>query len=123
MKTYIIVEKDVETGKSIRTFIAKFDDLRFLGSAKDQNEALHLIFKTAPDIVFLGLDDVVDNLSDFLLDVTKHCENDTVFIALSASKELAFEAYQYGFFDYLLKPLVELDMERCVLKYKKALKE
>lgn len=123
MKTYIIVEKDVETGKSIRTVIDKFDDLRFIGSAKDQNEAFHLIFKTGPDIVFLGLDDVIDNLSDFLLDIAKHSENDPVFIALSASKELAFEAYQFGFFDFLLKPLVELDIERCVLKYKKALKD
>lgn len=123
MKTYIIVEKDVETGKSIRTFMDKFDDLRFIGSAKNQSEALHLIFKTAPDIVFFGLDDVVDNLSDFILDITKHSENDPVFIALSNSKELAFEAYQYGFFDFLLKPLVELDIERCVLKYKKALKD
>lgn len=107
----------------MRTVIDKFDDLRFIGTANDQSEALHLILRTCPDIVFLGLDDVIDNLSDFLLDITKHSENDPVFIALSASKELAFEAYQYGFFDYLLKPLVELDLERCVLKYKKALKD
>lgn len=80
MKTYIIVEKDVETGKSIRTVIDKFDDLRFIGSAKDQNEAFHLIFKTGPDIVFLGLDDVIDNLSDFLLDIAKHSENDPVLL-------------------------------------------
>lgn len=123
MKTYIIVEKEVATTKSIRTVIDEFDDLRFIGAANDQNEALHLIFKTYPDIVFLGLDDVVDNLSGFLLDITKHSENDPVFIALSRSKELAYMAYQYGLFDYLLKPLTELDIERCLLKYRKEFME
>lgn len=119
MKTYIIVEKDVEVVKFIRTIVDQFNDMRFSGTAKDQNGALHLIFKMAPDIVFFGFDDVVDQLSDFLLDVAKHSKKDPIFIAMSSSKNRAYEAYKYDFFDYLLKPLNEITLQRCLLKYKK----
>ncbi|MGS2764813.1 hypothetical protein [Sinomicrobium sp. M5D2P9] len=76
MKKYIIIEKDVDTEKCIRTIADSFDDMRFLGTAKNQDEALNLIFKNAPDIIFLGIDNVIDDLLDFLLDVNKHSIKD-----------------------------------------------
>lgn len=80
MKTYIIIEKDVEAEKCIRTTVDQFNDMSFSGTAKDQKEVLNLIFKTAPDIVFFGFDNVVDDLPDFLLDVVKHIKKEPVFL-------------------------------------------
>lgn len=97
MKTYIIIEKDVEAVRCIKTIVDQFKNMIFSGNAKDQNEALHLIFKMAPDIVFFGFDDVVDHLSEFLYDVAKHSKKDPVFIALSSSKDLAYEVCIYDF--------------------------
>ena len=119
MKKYIIVEKDVEIEKCIRTIVDSFDDIIFSGTTKDQDQALNLIFKNTPDIVFLDIDNVIIDLPNFLLDIVKYCENDPVFIALSSSKKHAYKAYKYDFFDYLLKPLTELNLNKSILKYKK----
>lgn len=116
---YIIIEKDVDAQESIRTIADSYDDMQYSGTAKNQDEALQLIFKDAPDIIFLGMDHVVDDLSDFLLDVNKHSLKDPVFIALSSSEKNAYKAYRYDFFDFLLKPISELNLRRSILKYKK----
>ena len=118
MKKYIIVEKDPEAQKFIRTIVDSFDDMKFLGATMDQNEALSLIFRNTPDIIFLGIDTIIDDLPEFLLDIAAHGKKEPVFIAVSSSKEFAYDAYRYGFFDYLLKPLTRLTLERCVLRYK-----
>ena len=119
MKKYIIVEKDAEVEKHIRTIVDRFDDMKFLGATKNQEEALSLIFRNTPNIIFLGLDNIIDDLPEFILDIARHSKKEPVFIALSSSKEFAYDAYRYDFFDYLLKPLTALAIERCVLKYKK----
>lgn len=119
MKKYIIVEKDPEAQKFIRAIVDSFDNMKFSGAVKDQNEALRLVFKNAPDIIFLRIDNIIDDLAEFLLDIAKHSKKEPIFIALSSSKDFAYDAYRYGFFDYLLKPLTALVIERCVMKYKK----
>ena len=91
----------------------------FSESSINQEEALTLIFKNKPDIIFLDIDGTLDNLPEFLLDITQHCKKQPTFIALSASKGNAYDAYRYDFFDYLLKPLTELTLQRSVLRYQK----
>ncbi|TVZ27871.1 LytTR family two component transcriptional regulator [Gillisia sp. Hel_I_86] len=117
MKNYIIIEKDVKATKCLRTIVDSFDEIKFLGSFKNLEEALILILKNTPDIVFLDIDDTIDNLPEFLLDINQHSKNLPVFIGLSSSEEYAYKAYRYDFFDYLLKPLTELAVSRSVLKY------
>jgi len=116
LKQYMIIEKDVEITKNIRAIVNGFDDITFSGSADNGSEALTLIFKNNPDIIFLDIDNTINNLPEFLLDINQHSKNQSVFIALSSSKENAYNAYRYGFFDYLLKPLTELTLRRCVLR-------
>ncbi len=105
--------------KCIRAVLDDYENMRFLGTTKDHDEALNIIFKHAPDIIFLGLDNVIKDLPDFLLDIIKHTTNNPTFIALSSSEKNAYKAYRYDFFDYLLKPLTELSVRRSVLKYQK----
>mgnify|MGYP003388062869 CR=1 FL=1 len=119
LKKHIIVAKKAETINHIKTIIDSFNTIVFSGSSENQDEALNMVFKNSPDIVFLDIDDTIDNLSEFLLEINQHSKNSPVFIALSSSKEHAYEAYRYDFFDYLLKPLTELSLRRCVLKYTK----
>jgi two-component system LytT family response regulator len=44
-------------------------------------------------------------------------------IVNTTKKELAFEAIQYGVFDYLLKPLMAIDLLKTVLKIEKGILE
>src|SRR5690606_8464198 len=55
----------------------------------------------------------------FILDVNRHSLKDPAFIATSSFKKNAYKAYKYDFFDYLLKPITELNLRRSILKYKK----
>lgn len=119
MKQYIIIEKDVEITKLIRAIVDSFEGIIFSGSADNESEALTLIFKNNPDIVFLDMDNTIGNLSVFLLDINQHNKNQPAFIGLSSFKKKAYRAYRYDFFDYLLKPLKELDLQRSILKYQK----
>lgn len=119
MEKYIIIENDIDVEASIRAIADSFDDMQYSGTAKNQDEALQLIFKDAPDIIFLGIDNVIDDLPDFILDVNRHSLKDPAFIATSSFKKNAYKAYKYDFFDYLLKPITELNLRRSILKYKK----
>lgn len=119
MKKYFIIEKDVKAIKHIRTIIDSFNEVVFSGASREQDEALNLIFKNSPDIIFLDIDNTINNLPDFLLDINQNNKNHPAFIALSSSTENAFNAYKYDFFDYLLKPLTELSLRRSILRYKK----
>jgi len=119
LKKYFIIEKDVKAIKHIRTIIDSFNEVVFSGASREQDEALNLIFKNSPDIIFLDIDNTINNLPDFLLDINQNNKNHPAFIALSSSTENAFNAYKYDFFDYLLKPLTELSLRRSILRYKK----
>jgi len=117
LKKYFIIEKDVKTIKHIRTILDSFNEVVFSGASNNQNEALNLIFKNNPDIIFLNIDNTINNLPEFLLDINQHNKNQPTFIALSSSTENAYSTYKYDFFDYLLKPLTELTLRRNILKY------
>ncbi len=119
MKKYFIIEKDFGTTKYIKTIVDSFEGILFSGCSKNQEEALTLIFKNSPDIIFLDIDNTLNNLPEFLLDINQHSKNQPAFIALSSSKEGAYNSYKYDFSDYLLKPLTELTLQRSVLSYQK----
>jgi DNA-binding LytR/AlgR family response regulator len=119
MRKYFIVEKDVKTSNYIRTKVDSFGDMIFFGSSKKQEEALNLIFRHSPDIIFLDVDNTIINLLDFLLDINQHSKNEPALIALSSSRDFAYNAYQYDFFDYLLKPLTEFVLRKSILRYEK----
>ena len=119
MRHYIVIESDTSSVKKIKTIADGFDDMFFSGSTDNEKDALTLIFQNNPDIVFLDIDNTIDGLPEFLLDVNQHSNNQPAFIGLSFSEKNAFRAYRYDFFDYLLKPIVELNLCRSILKYKK----
>lgn len=119
VRTYIIIENSIETVNNIKTIVDGFEDATFLGSSKAKDEALNLIFKNKPDIIFLDIDGTINNLPEFILDINQNSNHQPVLVALSNTKDKAFEAYKYDFFDYLLKPLTELSVRRCILRYKK----
>lgn len=119
MKKYLIIEKDLTTNEYIKNTLDRYDDVMFLGYTANQDEALTLIFKYSPDIIFINVDNTLENIEAFLLEIALYSKRQHVFIALSSSENYAYRAFRHNFFDYLLKPLIELTIERCLLKYKK----
>lgn len=119
MKKIFIVEKDENTTEQIKSIVNGFDEMLFSGCSKNQEEALTLIFKKSPDIIFLNIDNTITDLPEFLLDINQHSKKKPAFIGLSSFEKNAIKAFRYDFFDFILKPLTELSISRSILKYHK----
>ena len=119
MKNYFIIDNGDDAVGIIKTVLNEFSEIRCVGISDNQNHALNLILKNSPDIIFFNIDNTIDNLLEFLFDLNQYSNKIPVLIALSSDKNSAYKAFKYDFFDYLLKPLTELCIRKCMLRYHK----
>ncbi|SRX74741.1 LytR/AlgR family response regulator transcription factor [Aequorivita antarctica] len=116
---YIIIEKESETLERIQDLLEGFDQFHFLGNYQEYDRALNAILKESPQLVFLNIDYMFDDIFTFVAEIYKYCEIPPALIGLSYTKERAYDLIKNNFFDLLLKPIAELDLRKCVLSYNK----
>jgi len=116
---FLIIESEKEVVDKIQDVISNFPEYRLLGVVSSYEESMEIILKEAPKLVFLNLDGTLEKPFSFIKEINQYLEDTPEIIALSHSKEMAYRALKYNFFDYLLKPLSELDIRKSVLKFKK----
>lgn len=119
MISCLIIENSKNTIGIINTVGKDFNDIVFNDVSEDQEVSLNSILKNKPEIVFINIDSLKINLVEFLFEFTQYCESHPYFIAISTSKEKAFDSYKLDFSDFLLKPLNELTVRKSLLKYQK----
>jgi DNA-binding LytR/AlgR family response regulator len=120
--SYIIIDDDAESILRTKTIAEGFSELTFVASATNYQNGLHLVLEYKPSFVFLEIDpkDSSSNLSlAFISELYRYLTVIPKIIVNTTKKELAFEAIQYGVFDYLLKPLLAIDLLKMVLKIEK----
>lgn len=77
--------------------------------------------KEIPSIVFMDVD-VKGKVGDpFYLvnELYQYLEELPCFVAISSSKKLAYDVIKSNFIDYLLKPLSELEIRKCLFRFQK----
>ncbi|QAA81501.1 response regulator transcription factor [Aequorivita sp. H23M31] len=116
----LIIEDDLSIVETIKAIGNDFSDISLYASAENHESALNLVLKVAPDIVFINIQTIKISLCEFLFDISEYGLIKPHFIALSSTKENAFDAFAYGFADYLLKPLSELTLRKSFLKGQKS---
>lgn len=124
--SYIIIDDDAESILRTKTIAEGFSELTFVASATSYQNGLHLVLEYKPSLVFLEIDpkDSSSNLSlAFISELYRYLTVLPKIIVNTTKKELAFEAIQYGVFDYLLKPLLAIDLLKTVLKIEKGVLE
>ena len=124
--SYIIIDDDAESILRTKTIAEGFSELTFVASATSYQNGLHLVLEYKPSLVFLEIDpkDSSSNLSlAFISELYRYLTVLPKIIVNTTKKELAFEAIQYGVFDYLLKPLLAIDLLKTVLKIEKDILE
>ena len=86
----------------------------------EENEiSLNKILELKPQIIFINLDSKQLDISELLLEI-KLCEIfKPYFIAISSQKIKAYDAYKFGFSDFLLKPFSEGSIRRILYRYQK----
>lgn len=119
MGNCIIIENDKVVVEKIKSLELDFAKTTFIESNENMDNALDLILKHTPLIVFLNIDTNQINISEFLFNIHQYATTYPTLIALSSFKEKAYEAYKYNFSDFLLKPLKEISIRKSILRYKK----
>ncbi|OXA81155.1 two component transcriptional regulator, LytTR family [Flavobacterium aquidurense] len=120
--SYIIVDDDAESILKTKTIAEGFSELTFVASATNYQNGLHLVLEHKPSFIFLEIDpeDLSSNLSlAFINELYRYLAVIPKIIVTTTKKALAFDALQYGVFDYLLKPLTHIDLLKTTLKLEK----
>ncbi|MTH17116.1 LytTR family DNA-binding domain-containing protein [Flavobacterium sp. LC2016-01] len=124
--SYIIIDNDAESVLKTRIVAEGFSELTFIASATNYQQGLNLVLEHRPYFIFLEIEaeDSASNLSlAFIGELYRFLSVIPKIIITTAKKELAFDAIQYGVFDYILKPLTHVDVVKTLLKLEKVLLE
>jgi two-component system LytT family response regulator len=118
MNTYriVIVDDEINNILILRHFISKYClNVEIVGQAVSISEAIVVINRTKPDILFLDIRINEGEIFDALdkLDITK-----AQVIFVTAHDEYAVKAFKYNAIDYILKPI---SIEEVVIAVNKAI--
>ncbi|MEO8533383.1 MAG: LytTR family DNA-binding domain-containing protein [Flavobacterium sp.] len=120
--SYIIIDDDAESILKTKTVAEGFSELTFVASAANDEQGLNLILEHKPSLVFLEIDpkDTLSKLSLSLIsEMYRYLSTMPKIIITTLRKDFAYDAIQYGVFDYLLKPVLKTDLLKAVLKLDK----
>jgi len=115
----LIIENDTKVVNLIKMMENEFLKISFTNVNEDPEIALNTILKMRPRLIFINLESTNIDFFEFFYEISEFSTHKISFIALSTLKENAFEAYNYNFFHFLLKPFNELSIRKSLLKYLK----
>lgn len=98
-----------------------FPNFICVSESEEYEESMNAILKFSPSLVFLNVDNSFssEQISPFsfineLYNYKKHLPS---FIALSKTKDLAYEAIKSNFLDYIVKPISEFELRKAMLRF------
>lgn len=121
--SYIIIDDNQESFLNTKSVADGFSELVFVAEANNYSDGLNLILEFKPDLIFLEINPInkESNLSLALINELYRFLNVVPKIIITTTnKDLAFEAIQFEVADYLLKPLVNIDLVKLILKLNKS---
>jgi two-component system LytT family response regulator len=115
----IIVDDEEGARFAIRVLLENFtDQVQLVGEAEGIPEAVKLLKKCRPRLVFLDLEMVNSSGFDIFRSAERH---DFEVIVTSSYPGLALDAFKYGVADYLVKPLTSPMLARAIGRVKQIL--
>jgi two-component system, LytTR family, response regulator len=112
--TCVIVDDEKLARDLLREYIQQIPDIQILGEASKGKEAVEVIDKLAPDLIFLDVQ--MPGMNGF--DVLDEINHDPYVIFCTAYDQYALKAFEKNAVDYILKPL---DQERFKLAVERAI--
>lgn len=116
MRNYFIIDNDLDSIQRIKAVLEDYYEFNCIGSSSNHNDAMNIILKETPDLVFFNIDNVIKNPFEFAQELNIFNDDFPIFIALSSTKDTVYDVIKNGFFDFLLKPLEELEIRKSILK-------
>lgn len=113
-KKAIIIDDEQGSINSLIWELENFENIvEVVGTTTKAKEGIQLIQKTKPDIVFLDIE--MPGMNGF--ELLKHVDQSQFkVIFTTAYDQFALQAFEVNAYDYLLKPVVEEELERALKK-------
>jgi two-component system, LytTR family, response regulator len=112
--TCVIVDDEKLARDLLKEYIQQIPDMQILGEASKGKEAVEVIDKLTPDLIFLDVQ--MPGMTGF--DVLDEIVHDPYVIFCTAYDQYALKAFEKNAVDYILKPL---DQERFKLAVERAI--
>ncbi len=120
---YTIIDSEKSVVDKLKERFQSFSDFICVGTSFCYKESMNLILQHSPDVVFINIDRNNDNgcseAIHFVNELYKYVMELPKFIAISSTKNHAYDCLKNNFFDYLLKPLNEFELRKSVAKMNK----
>lgn len=116
---YLIIETEEQVINRIKCVFDDFPEFSCIGYTHDYSDSMDVILKRMPNLIFINVDNIIENPFNLVSEVNQYLKSNTEFVAISSSKEKTYQAIKTGFFDYLLSPITELEIRKAALKFKK----
>jgi DNA-binding LytR/AlgR family response regulator len=110
---FVIIDDDEIDRAVIETEAAKFSFLQKIASCSHPLEAIEIITKFNPDIIFLDIE--MPGLTGIEL-IRKKITDTALPVFITSHPEFALESYELDAFDYLLKPVSSERFSTCALR-------
>jgi len=121
MKIRTIIVDDVELARErVKILLGGDEEIEIIGEAANGREAVELIRKLAPDLVFLDIQ--MPKTDGFEVIATIGVENMPAVVFVTAYDEFALKAFDAGAVDYLLKPFDEERLKTAVARAKREIR-
>lgn len=110
----LIIEQDQRAVDIIKKVGVDFDQIEFSHVPENQSKVFDSILKLRPEIIFINIETTQINFTKFISEISQYKKDKPHIIALSTTKNNAYDAYQYNFSLYVLKPLTEFDVRKSL---------
>jgi DNA-binding LytR/AlgR family response regulator len=113
-----------DSGNSTATLAAikNYEAFLCVAICSSKVEGINKVLKLKPNIVFLSIGSTSTNQSHYfslISELHEYLVDLPTIIVLSTTKEAAYEAYQRGVSGYLVQPIDDIDLQKCLMRYQK----
>lgn len=112
----LLIDDEPAATQALKRGLTAFEEIEVVGCYHDPHRGIEAIFQKRPDIVFLDIE--MPELDGFeVAKKTEHIPYHLVYV--TAYPQHALTSFETKVVDYLLKPVRETRLERCLKKIKK----
>ena len=118
MLNVVIVDDEIHVLNLLKMFLQKAGQVNVLETFTDPNEALESIINLKPDVAFLDIEMPEINGLELANNLIEQ-NDELMVIFVTGYNQYALEAFQVNALDYILKPVNQNRIEKCILRLNK----
>ncbi len=117
----LIVDDSNRAIENIKNLLVNNEDINIIATANNVKEAIRIILKYKPSLVFLDVEMPIQNGFDLISELLKLNIELPKFIFTTGYDHYAIEALRNNAVDFLLKPIDPLELSLAIQRYKKTM--